>query len=87
MSDRNKILKEILEERTRQCDLPGIEYDVTNTPNDWSAIISSYVLRNINRKNVKPEIEEFRTDMIAAAAIILAAVEHIDAMNSKNLFR
>jgi hypothetical protein len=84
--DRQKIVEEILIERSRQLQMPGIEFDIKNTPNDWSAIISSYVLRNLNHKNIKPNVDEFKEDLIAAAAVIVAAIEHIDNMKSKNLF-
>jgi len=85
--NRENIVEEILKERIRQFNLPGVEFDIRNTPNDWAAIISSYALRNLTHKNAKPNIEEFREDMIAAAAVILAAIEHIDNMKAKNLFR
>lgn len=85
--DRSKILEEILDERARQFNLPGVEFDIRNTPNDWSAIVASYALRNLTHKNVKPDIGEFRDDMVAAAAVIIAAIEHIDNMKAKNLFK
>ena len=67
--------------------MPGVEFDVKNTPNDWAALISSYALRNLSHKNIKPDVEEYREDLIAAAAVILAAIEHIDNMKTKNYFR
>lgn len=86
MYDRKKILEEILEERVRQFNLPGIEFDCNNSPNDWAAIVASYALKNTFRRTIKPDIENFKTDMIAAAAVILAALEHLEIMDKNNMF-
>jgi hypothetical protein len=88
MSDiRKKILEEISEERQRQLTLAGVEFDMRNTPNDWAAIISSYALRNLSKKNIKPDANDFKEDMISAAAIILASIEHLEDMKNKNFFK
>lgn len=86
-NNRTEIFDEILKERIRQYNMPGVEFDMRNTPNDWSAIVASYALRNLAHKNLKPDREEFRKDMIAAAAVIVAAIEHIDNMKVKNVFK
>lgn len=84
---RTAYLQKILEERERQYHQPGCEFDVRNTPNDWSAIAASYVLRSVALKHTKPELEEFRDDLIKAAAVILAALEHLESMQQKDQFR
>ena len=81
MSDRrDEIIRAALTERVRQFDLPGSEWDSKNTPNDWMAIIASYVLRNSARKQNVPDAAEFEDDLIKAAAVILAALENVPQM-------
>jgi hypothetical protein len=80
-------VQRILEERERQYQLPGCEYDLRNTPNDWAAIAASYVLRSVALKHTKPALEEFQDDLVKAAAVILAALEHLELMQQKGQFR
>lgn len=70
------IVKQILEERTRQYDLPGSEWDLNNTPNDWIAIAGHYLTDSAKRKGQTPDMTEWRSNMIKAAAVIIAAIEH-----------
>lgn len=86
MSRREDILERVLAERVRQFDLPGTEYDVANTPNDWAAIAASYLLRSVSRKNTKPTAEDYEQDLTMAAAVILAGLEHLDQMKEKGQF-
>ena len=78
---RQKILEEISAERDRQYNLPGSEYDVKHSVNDWVAISTQYLSRNATRKHQSIDVIEQRDNFIKTAAIILAAVEHLD--NSK----
>ena len=81
MSDmRDKLLSLIEDERERNFNLPGSEWDSKNTPNDWIAIAGSYLLRASTRKTIKPRAEDFEDDLVKSAAIILAALEHIKTM-------
>lgn len=80
---REAIVERILAERVRQFDLPGTEYDVTNSPNDWAAIAASYLLRSVSRKNKKPSVNDYEQDLVMAAAVILAGLEHLDQMKEK----
>jgi hypothetical protein len=86
MTRRETIVERVLAERVRQFDLPGTEYDVANTPNDWAAIAASYLLRSVARKNTKPSAEDYEQDLTMAAAVILAGLEHLDQMKEKGLF-
>lgn len=84
---RDEIAKLILDERARHFNLPGHEYDVTNTPNDWIAIILSYCSENAKKNQIKPDCDEYSDSLIKAAAVIVAALEHLDMMTTKGHFR
>lgn len=87
MSEKQiEFIRRIQEERDRQHNLPGSEFDVTNGPNDWVAIICKYVSDGSRLRGVVPSREDFEDSMIKAAAIILAALDHVDHMkNDKKL--
>lgn len=80
MSDRQKILEEILAERERQSNLVGSEYDIHHTPNDWIAKIVHYASEETKRNAKTPESEAFRESLLKAAAVIVAALEHVPKM-------
>lgn len=84
---RQDFIQKILEEREKQCDLPGSEWDMKNTPNDWIAIASYYFSQTATRKHMSHPIEEFEDDMIKAAAVILAALEHSIIMKKSGNLR
>lgn len=87
MTDRRAVyVQRIVKERERQDDLPGAEYDVRNTPNDWVSIVLHYVAEEVRRGGVKPSEAMFEDNMIKAAAVILAALEHLDSMNEAGHF-
>lgn len=75
---RQQILQQIETERARQENLPGSEYDQKHTRNDWIAIASMYLTRPANRKSTPTSKDEYRSSLIKAAAVILAALEHND---------
>ena len=85
MSKRSEILEDILKERERQVELSGSEYDVNNSPNDWIAIASYYLSQNTRRATMltPPLSDDFKNDFTKAAAVILAALEHLESMKDK----
>lgn len=87
MSSRKELIDLILQERERQFNLPGAEWDGKNTPNDWIAIASSYCLSSTARKHTTPDGAEFADDLIKAAAVILAALENVPGMKKNGLLR
>ena len=82
MSRRSELLDLILQERERQVGLSGSEYDGNNSPNDWIAIASYYLTQNTRRATMltPPSSDEYKNDLTKAAAVILAALEHLDSM-------
>lgn len=89
--DRDKLLSEIKEEREKQLNLPGSERDITKTPNDWVALISHYAsrecMRNMDVSGNQPSSEDFKNSLEKSAAVILAALEHIDKMEENGLLK
>jgi hypothetical protein len=81
-SKRSSILDRINQERERQADVVGSELDAHNTPNDWIAISSYYLVQETNRATMltPPPADEFEREMIKAAAVIIAALEHVEVM-------
>ena len=58
------IIKRILAERERQFNLPGREFDIQNTPNDWAGIICSYATEGICRNHMKISRADFEDALI-----------------------
>lgn len=83
---RDDIAQLILSERARHFNLPGREHDVANTPNDWIAIVLSYCSENAKKNQIKPDCEDYADSLIKAAAVIVAALEHLDMMRKKGYF-
>jgi hypothetical protein len=77
-SARQLIFDEISGERDRQFNLPGSEFDQKHTINDWVAISTQYVSRAADRKHTKGDLLEQREWFIKAAAVIVAALEHLN---------
>ena len=82
--NRTDILKSIEDERSRQSNLPGSEWDAKNTPGDWVAIVAHYVSSEVRRNGMVPDQDEFQDKMIKAAAVIIAALENIPKMKDRN---
>lgn len=78
MATREQLVSEILAERERQYNLPGSEYDQRHSMNDWIAIASQYLTRNAHRKHTKSDVADQKDSLLKAAAVILAALEHLD---------
>lgn len=70
------IVDEIREERQRQYNLPGSEWDLKNSPNDWIAIAGHYLTDSAKRKGQDPDMSDWHKNMVKAAAVIIAALEH-----------
>lgn len=86
MSERRAtLLARISEERERQFNLPGSEWDARHGPNDWVAIAAHYLGEEVRRGGTIPDREGFEHALIKAAAIILAALEHADAMQERGV--
>jgi hypothetical protein len=83
-SRRDEIVERIREERVRQFNLPGSEFDARNTPNDWAAIASHYLNENVRRGGNFPDKAAFEASLIKAAAVIIAALEHSDTIMKKD---
>jgi hypothetical protein len=77
------ILERIADERARQNDLPGSEWDAKNTPGDWVAMITHYVSSEVRRNGIVPETEEFEDNLVKAAAVIIAALENVTTMKQR----
>jgi hypothetical protein len=84
---RQEIVDLILSERERHFNLPGSEWDEKNSPNDWIAISATYLTSGSSRKHTKPLADDFEADMVKAAAVILAALEHISSMRDLGTLR
>ena len=85
MSSRLEILlQKIRDERQRQFDLPGSEWDARNTPGDWVAIATHYLSNEVRRNGVAPTQEDFEDNLVKAAAVIIAALEHTGQMRERN---
>jgi hypothetical protein len=83
---RDEILSRFVTERERQFNLPGSEYDMVKTPNDWIAVASFYLSENATRGSHSPvRREDFDDSLAKAAAVILAALEHSEKMQSAGL--
>ena len=87
MADKaSQYLARIKVERDRQQTLPGSELDGKNAVNDWIAIAGHYLNESATRKSsasynrgILPQAT-YEDNLIKAAAVILAALEHADAL-------
>ena len=79
-NDREKIISAILDERSRQLDLPRTEYDSQKNPNDWASIAGHYLFENSVRGGSIQDSAEIELSFIKAAAVIIAALEHMKQM-------
>ena len=79
----DEIISKARKERQRQFDLPGSEWDSTNSPGDWAAIIGHYVTEEVRRNGITPLKEDFEDSLIKAMAVIIAALEHTEVMKDR----
>lgn len=83
------VIQRIISERDRQRSLPGSEFDLENSVNDWIAIAAGYLTESANRKwaNVhwdsKTNLNDFEDSLVKAAAVIVAALEHSKYLREK----
>ena len=68
MGKRSEILEDILKERERQVGLSGSEYDVNNSPNDWIAIASYYLVKIQGEQLCLPHHHQMISKMISQKA-------------------
>lgn len=80
MTSRNDFVERIIKKREQHADLPGLEFDVNNGPNEWMAIIAHYLFEDVRRGKHVPTREDFEDNMETAASVILAALEHSEHM-------
>lgn len=86
LTRRDEIVGRIVQERARQFDLPGREWDVRHSPNDWIAIVASYCLGEVQRGMVRSSRSEYEDGLVKAGAVLLAALEHCERMDDAGLF-
>ena len=72
---RDDIVKLIIDERLKQMDIASPLGDFNKTKNDWTATAAYYLFETASRVDHKVSFEEFRSSLIKASAIILAALE------------
>lgn len=75
---RQKLFDMISQERDRQYNLPGSEYDQLHSINDWIAISTQYLSRCADRKHMQHDSTDKKESLIKAAAVIVAALEHLE---------
>ena len=81
---RCNVLGEIDHERERQQELWGNTFDDLNTVNDWIAYICRYAAEGgYQGREKKYTAIRFRSFLVRAAAICVAAVETIDRNGGK----
>ena len=83
---RAALISRVVQERERQFNLPGIEFDTRNSPNDWTTIAAHYLFEDVRRGPMKPFRADYEDCLVKAAAVILAALEHCDRMDANNQF-
>lgn len=83
---RDRIVQRFLGERERQFNLPGREFDLHHTPNDWVAIVGHYLFEETRRGAMKPNRNNFEDSLVKAAAILIAALEHCETMEVRGHF-
>ena len=84
---KEDILEMIINERNRQFNLPGSEWDAIKAPNDWISVANHYLSEESRRNSELPKKEDFEESLVKSAAIILAALEHIDIMKKNKTLK
>ena len=81
MKTKRQILLDMVQaERSRQLDLPRTEFDSLKTPNDWASITGHYLYECAVRGGLPQNADTVEANGIKAMAVILAMLEHIQAM-------
>jgi hypothetical protein len=76
-------IEAIQTERQRQFELPGTEADYLKSPDNWIATIMSILGEGVERSNVPPSRVDFERSIVKAAAVCIAALDHIEHMTEK----
>lgn len=84
---RDEIINLIIQERLRQMDNPNNLDDQNKTKNDWAALVGYYLFESSSRPDKHVSFEEFRSSLIKASAVILAALETSFMLEDKNLMQ
>ena len=88
MSNLDKILQEVKDERTYQDGKWGHSLDDTkNTPALWMSYISNYMslwMKGLFEPYPKSMMDDYRAKMIKTAALAIAAVESLDRQREEN---
>ena len=71
------ILEEIANERRRQDEQWGTEFDDKNTPSDWASYITAYAARTAPMDRT-PDLKERRIRLIKIAALAVVAIQTQD---------
>jgi hypothetical protein len=88
MHDRRRdIVERIIGERERNFSLPGSETDTLKGVNDWLMTAIFYLSQARQRGAEQTTQLDYEDELVKAAAIILAALEHADFMSSKGLLK
>lgn len=81
---RDAFLKLVEAERLRNSSLPGSEYDLRKDPSDWAVLAGHYLFEEARRGHIVPEADAFAESLVKAAAVIVAAYEHIEVMQNRD---
>jgi hypothetical protein len=88
MPDRRRdIVDRIIGERERNLMLPGSETDTIKGVNDWLITAIFYLSQARQRGAEQTTQLDYEDELVKAAAIILAALEHADFMSEKGLLK
>lgn len=82
---REDIINLIIEERLSQMSNPNTLADHLKTKNDWSGLAGYYLFESASRPDKHVSFDEFRTSLIKAAAVILAALETSFSLDDDNI--
>lgn len=75
-------IEEIRQERERQFEL-GTEGDYLKSPDNWIATIVALLGEGVERHSCPPEQKDFERALVKAAAVCIAALDHIPHMVEK----
>ncbi len=67
-------------ERERHFNLRSSETDVRKSPNDWIATICSILGEGVERSGIPLAREDFERTLVKAAAVCVAALDHVDLL-------
>lgn len=84
---RRELVDRIAGERERQFTLPGSETDSLKTVNDWLMTAIFYISQARQRGVAQTSRVEYEDELVKAAAVLLAALEHSEFMVEKGLLK